>query len=155
MNETNEAELKCPCCKELKIQYDELSSKWMIVHSCHSVFFKTYNEAIYAWNTRHQRSSEQAPNTITAWHEKSDYLNGLLDKSEAEIAELKEELITYQKDSPRTATEIHLSRKLEVAKEGLNNIASWSEGEEVNGTFDEPCSAYTARKALAKIGSCK
>lgn len=31
----------------------------------------------------------------------------------------------------------------------LNEIASWSEGPEVNGSFDEPGSARIAREALA------
>lgn len=41
--------------------------------------------------------------------------------------------------------------KLNMAKEALNQIASWSEGETVIGSFDEPGSAKTARETLTKI----
>lgn len=35
-------------------------------------------------------------------------------------------------------------------KEALNKIASWREGESVDSSFDEPCSASIAREALTK-----
>ena len=35
-------------------------------------------------------------------------------------------------------------------REALNRIASWNEGPEVTGSFDEPCSAEIARQALAE-----
>jgi hypothetical protein len=40
----------------------------------------------------------------------------------------------------------------QVLVEALIGIASWGEGDEVDGSFDEPCAAKTARDALAKIG---
>jgi len=36
--------------------------------------------------------------------------------------------------------------------EALMSIASWSEGNEVDGSFDEPSAAKTARAALAAVG---
>lgn len=36
--------------------------------------------------------------------------------------------------------------------DALMKIASWSEGDEVSGHFDEPSSATIARKALAAVG---
>ncbi len=35
---------------------------------------------------------------------------------------------------------------------GLNSIASWREGPEVTGSFDEPSSALQARNTLAAAG---
>lgn len=40
----------------------------------------------------------------------------------------------------------------QVLVEALMQIASWGEGDEVDGSFDEPCAAKAARAALAKIG---
>lgn len=40
---------------------------------------------------------------------------------------------------------------LEVAREALDAIASWGEGPEVDGGFDEPWSAREARAALSKL----
>ena len=45
-----------------------------------------------------------------------------------------------------------LERKLAVAREALNNLASWGEGECVTGCFDEPVAAAVSRQALAQIG---
>lgn len=46
--------------------------------------------------------------------------------------------------------------RLEIQRDelvaALNEIASWRDGPEVSGHFDEPGSAFIARKALAKIG---
>lgn len=41
-----------------------------------------------------------------------------------------------------------LTRQNEIMKKALNEIASWSEGEHVGPSFDEPGSAYDARLAL-------
>jgi len=46
-----------------------------------------------------------------------------------------------------------LEEKLRVAVEALNEIASWSEGDVVDGGFDEPRSAYISREALSHISS--
>lgn len=40
---------------------------------------------------------------------------------------------------------------LGIATAALNDIASWSEGENVDNSYDEPCSARRARKALEAI----
>ena len=40
--------------------------------------------------------------------------------------------------------------KVKVLLEGLNQIAAWYEGPIVNGSFDEPASARTARETLRK-----
>lgn len=44
-----------------------------------------------------------------------------------------------------------LRSALKAAKEALNIIANWGEGPQVNGGFDEPHAARTARHALARI----
>lgn len=44
-----------------------------------------------------------------------------------------------------------LEAKLTRAVAGLNDIASWNEGEHVTGYFDEPRSARIARETLAEI----
>ena len=41
----------------------------------------------------------------------------------------------------------------QVLVDALDEIASWPEGPEVNGTFDSPHDARTARDALAKADS--
>ena len=38
--------------------------------------------------------------------------------------------------------------RVKVLLDGLNSIASWADGPIVNGTFDEPASAATARRTL-------
>lgn len=43
-----------------------------------------------------------------------------------------------------------LRAEVERLRAALNEIASWREGPVVNGGFDEPGSARTARVALAK-----
>lgn len=40
---------------------------------------------------------------------------------------------------------------LSIATKALDDIASWSEGPHVNGSFDEPGSASMARRALAEM----
>ena len=42
-----------------------------------------------------------------------------------------------------------LVSEVERLREALNDIASWKEGPEVDGRFDEPASARRAREALA------
>ncbi len=44
-----------------------------------------------------------------------------------------------------------LIRRFKVAEEALNKIASWDEGEEVNGTFDCPSHAEAARETFAEL----
>lgn len=46
---------------------------------------------------------------------------------------------------------LNLKKKLEVAIEGLNNIACWGSGAVVGGAFDEPSSAEMARETLEKL----
>lgn len=41
--------------------------------------------------------------------------------------------------------------KLNIAREALEKIASWSEGQTVRSHFDEPASALVAREAITKI----
>ena len=41
-----------------------------------------------------------------------------------------------------------LRKETAALREALNKIASWAEGDEVNGSFDEPVSAKIARAAL-------
>lgn len=41
-------------------------------------------------------------------------------------------------------------RRSKVLVDALNSIASWGEGKEVSGKFDDPCSAQQAREALKK-----
>lgn len=48
-----------------------------------------------------------------------------------------------------------LRAQAEAAREGLNVIAAWSEGSEVSGSFDEPCSAQYARDTLAAMDGAK
>lgn len=43
---------------------------------------------------------------------------------------------------------IRSSARIEELEKALNLIASWGEGDEVNGSFDEPGSASIARDAL-------
>jgi multidrug efflux pump subunit AcrA (membrane-fusion protein) len=45
--------------------------------------------------------------------------------------------------------------QVEAARAGLNVIAAWSEGPEVCGTFDEPCSAQYARDTLRAMDEAK
>ena len=56
---------------------------------------------------------------------------------------------------PTGMIDVEIARRLErerdAAVEALNKIASWREGDEVNGSFDEPNSAEIARVALAEI----
>lgn len=47
----------------------------------------------------------------------------------------------------RTAAE--RGERIAHLEAALNGIASWGEGAEVSGSFDEPCSADAARRALA------
>jgi hypothetical protein len=51
-------------------------------------------------------------------------------------------------DNMRKLVELAAARE-ERLRKALDRIASWSEGDEVTGSFDEPCSARTARAALA------
>ena len=37
-----------------------------------------------------------------------------------------------------------------IYEDALNNIACWSEGDKVTGSFDEPASAQIARDALSR-----
>ena len=46
---------------------------------------------------------------------------------------------------------IILQRRLQLATAALDKIAQWGQGEQVNGAFDEPTSAHTARTALVAI----
>lgn len=57
----------------------------------------------------------------------------------------------YVSDEPPMALFLTARAQLEVARDMLNVIACWQDGEEVNGSFDEPGSAEEARKALAKM----
>lgn len=45
-----------------------------------------------------------------------------------------------------------IKRDNSIMREALDKIACWQDGFEVNGCFDEPCSAYIARQA---IGQCE
>jgi hypothetical protein len=45
----------------------------------------------------------------------------------------------------------YLVRQLVTATVALNLIASWKEGPEVTGKFDEPCAARAARRALDRM----
>lgn len=45
-----------------------------------------------------------------------------------------------------------LRKEIEQYREALNRIASWSDGNKVTGSFDEPGSAQIARDALNKMG---
>lgn len=46
---------------------------------------------------------------------------------------------------------IILQRRLQLATAALDKIAQWEQGEQVNGAFDEPTSAHTARTTLVAI----
>lgn len=43
-----------------------------------------------------------------------------------------------------------LKRERDELREALNQIASWTEGDTVNGSFDEPNSAAVARAVLKR-----
>ena len=46
---------------------------------------------------------------------------------------------------------LQLSAQMSIARHGLNLIASWGEGKEVNSSFDSPENAKIARETLALI----
>ena len=72
-------------------------------------------------------------------------------RSEGRQLAAKLEVIAAQLriSAPPMSSELDRLRKETAAlREALNKIASWAEGDEVNGSFDEPVSAKIARAAL-------
>ncbi len=67
------------------------------------------------------------------------------DKLKAELKEWKSLHNVHLIEQALTTEKAKSARLVEA----LNDIASWNEGDEVRGNFDEPCSASTAREALA------
>ena len=54
-----------------------------------------------------------------------------------------------EEDVPDLIHEVNtLEHRAKLLTDALDKIACWNEGEEVTGSFDEPCSAKTAREAL-------
>lgn len=45
------------------------------------------------------------------------------------------------------------AKALAVAVVGLNKVASWSEGDIVDSSFDEPCAAAIARNTIREVES--
>ena len=88
---------------------------------------------------------------IKTWQERrDDFLDGLSisDLMQSEINELRIALrgcITREKANRDMQMLRSTYKRMQKA---LNDIASWSEGETVNSSFDEPHSAEIARKAL-------
>jgi hypothetical protein len=51
-----------------------------------------------------------------------------------------------------SAPRLSFEKRLKIAVRALHEFASWDEGAEVTGSFDEPGTAKAARRALAEIG---
>jgi len=63
---------------------------------------------------------------------------------------------THEKTAVDLRLELDALRaQVEAARAGLNVITAWSEGPEVSGSFDEPCSAQYARDTLAAMDGAK
>lgn len=67
--------------------------------------------------------------------------------SENQTSKAVEEL--FQREQPSLMVLSAFQEKYKKMEEALNKIASWEEGEEVTGSFDEPGSARIARESLA------
>lgn len=80
--------------------------------------------------------------------EGSDFTHFAFEAKEM-LKDLVEEVKIVNEDADR-AVKIYISviEENKRLREALNDIASWSEGSEVNSRFDEPGSAEIARKAL-------
>ena len=67
------------------------------------------------------------------------------------MRELPDEVVRLRSDLNAKDAELTLLKaENEALKEALRQIASFQEGPEITGSFDEPCSARIAREALSQ-----
>lgn len=167
---TNDSGLRpCPWCggnAEIKRRGGGRQSTQYECQHC-GAFLETA-ECVYLggqWNTRdaddcireYQRREElQNSALVEAAEILANFKSNEPDSSATDLDRVKRKLEEWQACYAKLFTQLtetvqRAQRREAVLLEALNDIASWGEGETVNGGFDEPCSAKTARQALEQM----